>query len=531
MTPSNARGRGRDPGLKFRPVVLCILDGYGIGPAGPGNAIAAARHPRIDELLRGPHARLDASGRAVGLPDGVMGNSEVGHLTIGAGYAQRQDYVRINDDIASGAFARNPVLVEACARARERGTALHLLGLVSDGGVHADYRHLIALLELAHSAGVARVYVHAFLDGRDMAPRSAVPLLDAVQRAMTRSAGAYATVSGRYYAMDRDKRWERTERAYDAIVLGQGERAASARAAVDRCYDDDACRDELMPPYVIAPDGRPVATIGDGDSVIFFNFRPDRARQLTWALMRGDFDGFRRKRWPHELYFVTMTEYKVELPDVHVAYPPQRVRSIAEILAERGLRQFHCAETEKYAHVTYFFNGGREAPFPGEDRALVPSPKVGTYDLEPEMSARGVAERTAAAIRSGTYDFVVVNFANPDMVGHTGVMSATIAAIEVTDECVGRLVDATREAGGAFVLTADHGNAEELLDAEGRMLTQHSTNPVPIAYAAPDADQARLRDGTLADVAPTLLELFELPVPETMTGRSLLVHEHEPVRS
>ena len=517
--------------MTFRPIVLCILDGYGVAPAGPGNAIAAARHPRIDALLRGPHAVLDASGRAVGLPDGVMGNSEVGHLTIGAGYAQRQDYVRINDDIASAAFFRNPVLVGAVERARRRGAALHLMGLVSDGGVHADFRHLIALIELAKRQALKPVYVHAFLDGRDMAPRSALPLLEEVQRAMDRiGVGSFATIAGRYYAMDRDKRWDRTERAYDAIVLGEGPRVRGVGEAVARCYRDAACRDELMEPYVIARDERPVATLNDADGVIFFNFRPDRARQLTWALMQPDFSGFPRQRWPRDVDFVSMTEYKVELPQVHVAYAPQAVHSLAEILSDHGLRQFHCAETEKYAHVTYFFNGGREAPFPGEDRELIPSPKVKTYDLQPEMSAPAVAERTAAAIRSGTYDFVVVNFANPDMVGHTGVLPATIAAVEVTDRCVGALVDVTRERDGAFVLTADHGNAEELLDAEGRMLTQHSTNPVPIAYAAADASHVALRDGTVADVAPTLLELFELPVPDTMTGRSLLVHEREPVR-
>ncbi|HKW78040.1 MAG TPA: 2,3-bisphosphoglycerate-independent phosphoglycerate mutase [Candidatus Limnocylindria bacterium] len=518
--------------MRFRPVVLCILDGYGMASPAPGNAISRARHPRIDALLRGPHAQLDASGRSVGLPEGVMGNSEVGHLTIGAGFAQRQDFVRINDDIANGAFFRNPVLVAACAQARERGVALHLMGLVSDGGVHADYRHLIALLELARAEGVSRVFVHAFLDGRDMPPRSAPPLLDAVRQAMARfGAGAYATVSGRYYAMDRDKRWDRTERAYDAIVLGAGPATADVTGAVDRCYGDVACRDELMVPNVIVSRDKPLGTLTDRESVVFFNFRPDRARQLTWALMQPDFPGFARKRWPRDLYFVSMTEYKVELPDVHVAYAPQPVRSVAEILSEHGLRQFHCAETEKYAHVTYFFNGGREPPFPGEDRELVPSPKVKTYDLKPEMSAREVADRTAAAITSGSYDFVVVNFANPDMVGHTGVIAATIKAVEVTDACVGRLLDATREAGGAFVLTADHGNAEALLDVNGRMLTQHSTNPVPVAYAAPDAEHVQLRDGTLADIAPTLLELFGLPVPDGMSGRSLLVRKHEHARS
>jgi 2,3-bisphosphoglycerate-independent phosphoglycerate mutase len=518
--------------VRHRPVVLCVLDGYGVAPDGPGNAIARARHPHIDELLAGPHELLDASGRAVGLPDGVMGNSEVGHLTMGAGHAQRQDFVRINDDIAQGAFFRNPALVEACVEARERRTALHLMGLLSEGGVHADYRHLVALLELARAERVERVFVHAFLDGRDMLPRSALPLLEHVRGEMERlGVGAYATVAGRYYAMDRDKRWDRTQRAYDAMVLGEGPRVPSAREAVERCYAVQTCRDELMEPYVIVRDGAPLATIGDGDAVVFSNFRADRARQLTWALLKPDFDGFPRTRWPRDLFYVTMTEYKVELRGVHVVYPPQRVRSLAEILAEAGLRQFHCAETEKYAHVTYFFNGGREPPFPGEDRVLVPSPKDKTYDLRPEMSAREVARQTEDAIRSGRYDFVIVNFANPDMVGHTGVMAAVIRAIEVTDECVGRLASATLEVGGAFLLTADHGNAEELLDVDGRMLTQHSTNPVPVVYAARDADRYELRGGTLADVAPTLLELFELPLPESMTGRSLLVPVHQPTRT
>src|SRR2546428_1040767 len=334
--------------MRFRPVVLCILDGYGAAPPGPGNAIAAARHPNIDELLRGPHARLAASGRAVGLPDGVMGNSEVGHLTIGAGCAQRQDYVRINDDIASGSFFRNPVLVEACAQARERGTALHLMGLISNGGVHADYRHLMALLQLGRSGGVERVSGQAFLEGRDMPPGGALPLLDEVADAMTRhGVGAYATVSGRYYAMDRDKRWDRVRLAYDAIVLGEGPRVERVQEALPRCYAEDACRDELMPSYVVTRGGRPAGTVGNGDSVVFFNFRPDRARQLTWALMQPDFSGFPRKAWPRDLYFVSLTDYKVELLDVHVAYPPQRVHSIAEILAARGMTQFHCAETEK----------------------------------------------------------------------------------------------------------------------------------------------------------------------------------------
>lgn len=518
--------------MRHRPIVLCILDGYGVAPPGPGNAISLARKPNLDRLMAGPHAQLRASGHAVGLPDGVMGNSEVGHLTIGAGYAQRQDYVRISDGIADGSFFENAALVGACAAARERGSTLHLMGLVSDGGVHADWRHLVALIELAKRQRVPRVAVHAFLDGRDMPPRSALPLLEEVQRAMSRiGLGAYATVHGRYYAMDRDRRWDRVKRAYDAIVLGEGARAASVSDAVRDCYAREECRDELMEPCVVVRDGRPVATIGDGDAVVHCNFRPDRARQLTRALVQDDFAGFERgRRRPRQLRYVTMTEYKLDdLGDrLRVAYPPQAVRSMAEILAERGLRQFHCAETEKYAHVTYFFNGGREPPFPGEDRALVPSWKGVTYDLHPEMSARGVADEAEKAIRSRVYDLVVVNFANPDMVGHTGVMDATVRAIEVVDECVGRLVRATLDAGGALILTGDHGNAEELVDRRGGMLTQHSTNPVPIAYAASDADRYRLRDGELADVAPTILELLEIPAAPSMTGRSLLAPAPDP---
>ncbi|HKY49682.1 MAG TPA: 2,3-bisphosphoglycerate-independent phosphoglycerate mutase, partial [Candidatus Limnocylindria bacterium] len=440
----------------YRPVILCVLDGWGIAPDGPGNAVTSADTPRLDALAaRYPTAKLEASGRAVGLPDGVMGNSEVGHLTMGAGYVQYQELVRINDAIDDGSFFANAVLREACASARDGG-ALHLMGLISTGGVHADMKHLGALIDLARRERVARCVVHAFLDGRDMPPRSALELLPRVDAAI-------ATVHGRFYAMDRDKRWERTERSYDAIVDALGPRCDSAVAAVERCYTDNACSDELMPPHVVG-DGAPIR---DGDAVIFFNFRPDRARQLTWALMRPDFDGFGRKRIPRDLTYVTMTDYKVGIPAVNVAFPPADVTSMAQLLAERGLRQFHTAETEKYAHVTYFFNGGREAAFSGEDRELVPSPKVATYDLAPEMSAAGVAGALVDAIDRGVYDFAVVNFANPDMVGHTGDLEATRAAMAATDTAVGRVVDAALEAGGCVLITADHGNAEELLFPDG----------------------------------------------------------------
>jgi 2,3-bisphosphoglycerate-independent phosphoglycerate mutase len=495
----------------YRPVVLCVLDGWGIAADGPGNAVTRAKTPRLDALFaRGPHAKLDASGRAVGLPDGVMGNSEVGHLTMGAGYIEYQELVRINDAIDDGSFFDSSALREACAAVRERGT-LHLMGLISTGGVHADMKHLAALIELAGRERVTRVVVHAFLDGRDMPPRSALELLLMITAPI-------ATVHGRYYAMDRDRRWERTRLAYDAIVDGQGPRCDTAVAALERCYEDSVCSDELMRPHVVG-DGAPIQ---DRDAVIFFNFRPDRARQLTSALMQKDFEGFPRKRLPQDLTFVTMTEYKVKIPGVRVAFAPAEIVPMAQVLSEAGLKQFHTAETEKYAHVTYFFNGGREPPFPGEDRHLVDSPKVATYDLQPEMSAAGVADTLVKAIASGTYDFAIVNFANPDMVGHTGDFEATRAAMAATDAAVGRVVDATLAAGGCIIVTADHGNAEELLFPDGGRNTQHSMNPVPVIFAARDGDRFSARDGGLRDIAPTLLELLGLPVPARMTGRSLL---------
>ena len=495
----------------YRPVVLCVLDGWGIAPDGPGNAVTRADTPRLDALFaRCPSAKLEASGRAVGLPDGVMGNSEVGHLTMGAGYVQYQELVRINDAIDDGTFFTNAALRQACAAARQGGT-LHLLGLISTGGVHADMKHLGALTDLARRAGVERCVVHAFLDGRDMPPRSALELLHRIDARI-------ATVHGRFFAMDRDKRGERTERSFDAIVDAVGPRCDTAVAAVERCYADSACSDELLPPHVV---GRGAA-MRDRDAIIFFNFRPDRARQLTWALMRPDFDGFRRKRVPRDLTFVTLTDYKVGIPAVRVAFAPADVSAMAELLSASGLRQFHAAETEKYAHVTYFFNGGREAPFEGEERELVPSPKVATYDRAPEMSADGVANALVKAIGRGTYDFAVVNFANPDMVGHTGDFEATRTAMAATDRAVGRVVDAALEAGGCVVITADHGNAEELLFPDGGRNTQHSTNLVPVLFVARDAERHTVRDGGLRDIAPTLLTLLGLPVPQQMTGRSLL---------
>ena len=495
----------------YRPVVLCVLDGWGIAPDSEANAATRADTPRLDAILRDqPHAQLEASGPAVGLPPGVMGNSEVGHLTMGAGYADPQALERIDRSIADGSFFANAALRAACAAARAGGT-LHLMGLLSTGGVHADMRHLAALIDLAKREDVRDVVVHAFLDGRDMPPRSAMPLLAEV-------GAPIATVHGRFYAMDRDTRWDRTQRSYEAIVDANGPRVATAEDALRACYAAAACRDELLEPHVVG-DGRPVA---DDDAVIFFNFRPDRARQLTWAFMQDDFSGFRRARVLRDLTYVTMTAYNVELPNVLVAFPPHTVISIAELLADRGLTQFHVAETEKYAHVTYFFNGGREARFPGEDRALVPSPKVTTYDQAPQMSARLVADRLASAVRSGTYDFAIVNFANPDMVGHTGVFQAALQAMKVTDDAVGIVTDAVLAAGGCVLLTADHGNVEEMTFSDGSLNTQHSMNPVPVAFVSRDPDAWTIRRGELSDVAPTLLGLLGVPAPLRMTGRSLL---------
>jgi 2,3-bisphosphoglycerate-independent phosphoglycerate mutase len=495
----------------YRPVVLCVLDGWGIAPDSPGNAATRAETPRLDAILRDqPHAQLEASGEAVGLPAGVMGNSEVGHLTMGAGYAEPQAFQKIDRSIADGTFFQNPALRAACAAARGDRT-LHLMGLLSTGGVHADMRHLAALIDLAKREGVTNVFVHAFLDGRDMPPRSAMPLIGQV-------GAPIATVHGRFYAMDRDKRWDRTERSYRAIVDAEGPVVATAEDALRECYRSVECKDELLEPRVVGR-GRPMA---DGDAVIFFNFRPDRARQLTWALLQPDFAGFARPRVVRDLTYVTLTDYQVDLPGLRVAFAPAQVIPIAQVLADRGLKQLHIAETEKYAHVTYFFNGGREEPFPGEDRVLVPSPQVRTYDEAPAMSAMPVAARLAEAVRSGTYDFAIVNFANPDMVGHTGVVDAALRAMAVTDAAVGIVVDAALAAGGCVLLTADHGNVEEMLFPDGGVNTQHSTNPVPVAFVARDAARWSIRDGELSDIAPTLLGLLGIPVPDRMTGRSLL---------
>ncbi|MGN6380424.1 MAG: 2,3-bisphosphoglycerate-independent phosphoglycerate mutase [Gaiellales bacterium] len=489
-------------------VCLVILDGWGLAPAGPGNAVELASTPVFDHLwARYPHTQLDASGRAVGLPVGQMGNSEVGHTNLGAGRVVRQDLVRIDDDIESGAFADNPVLAEACDRAR--GSALHLLGLVSDGGVHSHIEHLQALIAMAGERGVEHVHVHAFTDGRDVSPTSGAGFLEQVP--------GVVTVSGRYFAMDRDKRWDRVKRAYDAIVHGQGERADDAAAAVRASYEHGVT-DEFVEPVVI---GDPAAgRIRSGDSVIFFNFRPDRAREMTRALIEPDFAEFDRGPDPPLPWYVQMTEYS-DAFHVPVAYPPESITDVlAQTLAEAGMDQLHVAETEKYAHVTYFFDGGNEHPNRGESWELVDSPRdVPTYDKKPSMSAEGVARTLCDDLTEG-HRFALINFANPDMVGHTGVIPAAVSAVETVDGCLGRVADRVDELGGVMLVTADHGNAELMLNPDGSPNTAHTTNPVPLIVTR---QGVTLRDGgRLADIAPTVLDMLDVPQPAVMTGRSLL---------
>lgn len=526
-----------DPGPsrpRPRPIVLVVLDGFGIGRDPASDAIAAALMPNWRGLLRNwPHSVVRASEDAVGLPPGQMGNSEVGHLNLGAGRPVLQDLPRIDAAIADDSFPTRPALVEACQRAAGPDGRLHLIGLVGPGGVHAHDRHLVALVELAAAHGVPQVRIHALLDGRDTPPRSALGFVAALEArlAAVHSDARIATVGGRYYAMDRDARWDRIERGYDAIVHGMGERAGSALAAIEAAYDRGES-DEFVTPTVIAgADG----TIRQGDPVIHANFRADRARQLTHALADPGFDAFDRAApdgtpAAANLFVVTLTEYEAGLP-VQVAFPPEQARSLAQAFSEAGWRQFHVAETEKYAHVTYFLNGGVEPPYPGEDRVLVPSLKVATYDLAPEMRAVGITDALIEAIETGGYDFTVANYANPDMVGHTGNWEATIAALEVVDACLGRIVDAIEAVdadnpaapGAVLAITADHGNADELRDAAGNPVTAHSLNPVPFVLVGRRARDLKLADGVLADVAPTILEVAGLPMWDGMTGRSRIL--------
>ena len=514
-----------------RPIVLILIDGFGIGSDVRGDAIAAADMPVWRSLLeRWPHAKLEASGPAVGLPAGQMGNSEVGHLNIGAGRPVLQDLPRIDAAIADGSFFARPALIDATRRAHGGGT-LHVVTLIGPGGVHANDRHLVALAELAAREDVARVRIHALLDGRDTPPSSALGFLGDLESRLRAShpAARIASVGGRYFAMDRDQRWARTEQGYDAIVHGEGARASSATAAIEAAYARGETDEFVTPTVIEDAGGEPLGIIRDGDAIVHANFRADRARQLTHALADASFDPFDRssaagRPAPRDVLVVTMTEYEAGLP-VAVAFPPEVVPCLAGAVAEAGWTQLHVAETEKYAHVTYFLNGGREAPFQGEERVLVASPRVATYDLEPAMSAAGVTDELVAGIGSGRFELVVGNFANPDMVGHTGVWDATVAAVETVDACLGRIVEALgplETSGALLVVTADHGNADALRESDGSAITAHSLNPVPILLAGAAVDGRQLVDGVLADVAPTILEIADVPGWGGMTGTSLL---------
>ncbi|HTR03464.1 MAG TPA: 2,3-bisphosphoglycerate-independent phosphoglycerate mutase [Thermoanaerobaculia bacterium] len=505
--------------MKTPPVLLLICDGWGHAPPSPGNAITLARTPIFDRwLAEHPWTLLEASGEAVGLPAGVMGNSEVGHLTLGAGRMVPQDLLRIDLALRDGSFFANAALTAAMEHARRRGSTLHLMGLVSDGGVHSHLRHLEGLLELAARAKVPRVRVHVFTDGRDTPPRSALGYLERLEAALERLGGRIATVSGRYYAMDRDRRWDRVARAYQALVFSSGLSAESPAEAVRAAYARGES-DEFIQPTVILDGDSPAGPIQDGDTVVFFNFRADRARQITRALTEAGFADFPRPK-PPKLHVVCFTEYKEDFR-LPVAFTPQAlVHILADVWAAAGVSNLRLAETEKYAHVTYFFNGGVEEPYPGEERLLVPSWKGATYDLHPEMSAAQITEEAVVALRGGRFGASVVNFANADMVGHTGKLAETIVAVETLDRCFGILEAACREAGVLLLVTADHGNAEQMIDpVTGAPHTAHTTNPVPFVVCG---TAGRLADGgTLADVAPTLLGLQNLPIPAEMTGRDL----------
>ena len=500
------------------PTTLIIMDGFGLSDAADGNAVKAAATPRLDEFFREfAHTTLQASGLDVGLPAGQMGNSEVGHTNIGAGRVVFQDLPRITKSIADGDFFRNPAYCHAMDACLEKGTSLHLMGLLSDGGVHSHLDHLFALLQMAKDKGLTKVYIHAFLDGRDVSPTSGADFVaQTVEKCREVGVGKIATVMGRYYAMDRDKRWDRVEMAYDAMVYGEGSTFNPVPVAAVKDSYAAGVTDEFVEPVVCDRDG----TISDNDSVIFFNFRPDRAREITRTLVDPDFDGFTRQIFP--MTFVCNTEYDASMPNVEVAFPRTSVRNgLGEYLSQMGMTQLRIAETEKYAHVTFFFNGGSETVFPGEDRVLVPSPKVATYDLQPEMSAYEVCDKCVERIESGAYDVIILNFANCDMVGHTGVFDAAVKAVETVDTCVGKVVDATLKMGGIAMITADHGNAEQMTEPDGSPMTAHTTNPVPFILCG--AGTELRQGGRLADIAPTMLDVMGLACPAEMDGTSLII--------
>lgn len=510
--------------MSKKPVMLMILDGFGIGPDGPGNAVKLARKPNFDDLMaKWPTTKLKASGLSVGLPEGQMGNSEVGHLNIGSGRIVYQELTRISKDIDDGGFFKNEALLGAVENAKRNNSSVHLIGLVSDGGVHSHNTHLYALLRLMKNEGIDKVFVHAILDGRDVPPTIGARQVGELEKEIRAiGVGSIATVSGRYYTMDRDKRWERTKLAYDAIVSGIGPIADDPVKAVEDSYAA-GITDEFMLPTVILKDNYPVSTIEDKDSVIYFNFRPDRARQITRAIMDDEFTGFERNKRV-DVHFVTMTEYDKTIENIHVAYRNDGLENtLGEYIARKGMSQLRIAETEKYAHVTFFFNGGREIPFENEDRALIPSPKVATYDLKPEMSAYEVKDEVLKRIESMKYDLIILNFANPDMVGHTGVIDAAVKAVETVDSCLGEIVKKMMEYDGRVIITSDHGNAEVMIDTvNGGAFTAHTTNDVPLILVG--ERNIKLRAGILADLAPTILELLGLDKPVEMTGESLIIN-------
>lgn len=517
--------KGDAKNMSKKPVVLMILDGYGLNEITEGNAVALANTPVMDKLMAEyPFVRGNASGMAVGLPDGQMGNSEVGHLNMGAGRIVYQELTRITKEIQDGDFFKNEALLNAMNNCKKNNSALHTFGLLSDGGVHSHITHLFGLLEMAKREGLSKVYVHAFLDGRDTAPTSGKDFMKELCDKMEEiGIGEVATVTGRYYAMDRDNRWDRVEKAYKAITQGEGIEAECPVKAIEDSYAADVT-DEFVKPTVIIKDGAPVATIKDGDSVVFFNFRPDRAREITRTFCTDEFDGFER---PHRIKttYVCFTEYDVTIPNKEIAFKKVSIdNTFGEFLAAHHITQARIAETEKYAHVTFFFNGGVEEPNEGEDRILVKSPKVATYDLKPEMSAYEVCDNLTNAIRSGKYDVIIINFANPDMVGHTGIESAAIKAVEAVDECVGKTVEAIKETDGVLFICADHGNAEQLIDYETKeSFTAHTTNQVPFILVNADSSYKLREGGCLADIVPTLIEIMGMEQPKEMTGKSLLV--------
>lgn len=510
-----------------KPLMLIILDGWGYREAREGNAILAARTPNLDHLTEEyPWCFLEASGEAVGLPEGQMGNSEVGHLNIGAGRIVYQDLTRINLSIRKGDFFKNPTFLGAISNAKANNSSLHLMGLVSYGGVHSYMTHIYALIKLAQQEGLKKVYIHAFLDGRDVPPKAAlkdIKELDAFCKENGRA--KIATISGRYYAMDRDKRWDRIKLAYDALTMGVAPyKTPDAETAVLEAYKRGETDEFVKPTVITDSEGKPEAVIKDNDSIIFFNFRPDRARQLTWAFVNKDFESFPREKHP-KVYYVCMAQYDETL-DLPIAFPPEELENVlGEVLSKRGLVQLRIAETEKYAHVTFFLNGGQEKCYEGEDRCLIPSPKIATYDLKPEMSAYEVTEEVMGRIRSGKYDVIILNFANMDMVGHTGIFEAAVKAVEAVDSCMGRIAEALKEAGGVAIITADHGNAEKMENpTTGEPHTAHTSNPVKCVYAGNNEVKA-LKNGKLCDLAPTLLELLKIRKPEEMTGESLIIKQ------